>query len=108
MSRSGQGTYQTALLEGVKACPRAQAGHRQRVVYLSLHPEPLGQRRRPWQPGPGDRPLVVEGDIDLVQHHVRGWHRKGVLRFGDHDRLATVMLPGQEAVLVVTPRPRRT
>ena len=41
---------------------------------------PLGQRCRQEQPGQGDRTLVVEGDVDLVQHDMGGWHRKGVLR----------------------------
>ena len=63
-----------------------------------LDSQPLRQGRRQQQPGAGDSVLVIEGDIDLVQHHMRGWHRKGVLRLGDHDRLAAVMLPGQEAV----------
>jgi hypothetical protein len=31
---------------------------------------------RQQQPGAGDGMLIVEGDIDLVQHHVRGWHKK--------------------------------
>jgi hypothetical protein len=33
---------------------------------------------------------------------------KGVLRLGERDCLAAVMLPGQEAGFIVTPRPRRT
>jgi hypothetical protein len=60
-----------------------------------LDPQPLGQRRRQQQPGAGDGTLVIEGDTDPVQHHVGGWHRKGVLRLGDRDRLAAVILPGQ-------------
>ena len=47
-----------------------------------LDPQPLGQRRWQQQPGAGDGMLVVEDDIDLVQQHVRGSHRKGVLRLG--------------------------
>jgi hypothetical protein len=60
-----------------------------------LDPQPLCQRGGQQQPGRGDRPLVVEGNIDLVQQHVQGWHRKGVLRLGDHDCLAAVILPSQ-------------
>jgi hypothetical protein len=63
----------------------------------------VGQRCGQQQPGRGDRALVVEGDIDLVQHHVRGSHRKGVLRLGDHDRLAAVILPGQRTLFVLLP-----
>jgi hypothetical protein len=32
-----------------------------------LDPQPLGQRGGQQQPGRGDRVLVVEGDLDLVQ-----------------------------------------
>jgi hypothetical protein len=60
-----------------------------------LDPQPLGQGRRQQQSGAGHRPLVIEGDLDLVQYRMRGWHRKGVLRLGDHDRFAAVILPGQ-------------
>jgi hypothetical protein len=62
-----------------------------------LDPQPLRQRGGQQQPGASDRMHVVEGDIDLVQHHVRRWHRKSVLRLGEHDRQAAVILPGQEA-----------
>jgi hypothetical protein len=47
-----------------------------------LDPQPLGQGCGQQQSGAGDRTLVVEGDVDLVQDHVRGWPRKGVLRLG--------------------------
>jgi hypothetical protein len=42
-----------------------------------LDPQPLGQGRGQQQSGAGDRTLVVEGDVDLVQHDMGGWHRKG-------------------------------
>jgi hypothetical protein len=42
-----------------------------------LDSQPLSERGGQQQPGRGDRVLVVERDIDLVQHHMRGWHRKG-------------------------------
>ena len=42
-----------------------------------LQAEPLGERRWEQQPRAGDRVLVIEHDIDLVQHHVGGSHRKG-------------------------------
>jgi len=67
--------------------------------------QPLGQRRRQQQPGTGDGTLVIEGDVDLVQQHVRGWHRKGVLRLGDRDRLAAVILPGQGTPFTISPSP---
>jgi hypothetical protein len=60
----------------------AQAGPTRTVTKIDrlvgdlLDPQPLGQRRWQQQPGPGDRTLVIEGDVDLVQHHVRGWHRR--------------------------------
>jgi hypothetical protein len=60
-----------------------------------LDPQPFGQGCGQQQPGRGDRPLVVEGEVDLVQHDMGGWHRKGVLRLGDRDRLAAVILPSQ-------------
>jgi hypothetical protein len=47
------------------------------------------------QPSAGDRPLVVERDIDWIGQDMQGSYRKGVLRLGDHDRLAAVILPGQ-------------
>jgi hypothetical protein len=34
---------------------------------------------------------------------VRRSHRKGVLRLGDHDRLAAVILPGQGTLFIITP-----
>jgi hypothetical protein len=63
-----------------------------------LDPQPLGQRRRQQQPGRGDRTLVVEGDVDLVQHHLRGWHRKVSSGSGIMTRVAAVILPGQGAL----------
>jgi hypothetical protein len=78
------------------------------LVGRLLDPQPLGQRCRQQQPGQGDRTLVVEGDVDLVQYDMGGWHRNGVLRLGEHDRLVAGMLRGQEAVFIVWPRPRRT
>ena len=68
-----------------------------------LDPQPLGQGCRQQQPGAGDGPRVIEGDLDLVQHHMRGWHRKGVLRLGDHDCLAAVILPGQGTLFTIQP-----
>ena len=68
-----------------------------------LDPQPLRQGRRQQQPGASHRPLVIEGDIDLVQHHVGRSHRKGVLRLGDRDRLAAVILPGQGTLFIMTP-----
>jgi hypothetical protein len=41
-----------------------------------LDPQPLRQGRRQQQPGASHRPLVIEPDLDLVQHDLRGWHRK--------------------------------
>jgi hypothetical protein len=60
-----------------------------------LDSQPLGQGGSQQQPGRGDRVLVIKGDIDLVQQHPRGWRRRGVLRLGDRDCLAAVILPGQ-------------
>jgi hypothetical protein len=37
-----------------------------------LDPQPLGQGGSQQQPGRGDRVLVIERDLDLVQHHLRG------------------------------------
>jgi hypothetical protein len=68
-----------------------------------LDPQPLRQGRRQQQPGASHRPLVIEGDIDLVQHHVGRSHRKGVLRLGDRDRLAAAILPGQGTLFIMTP-----
>jgi hypothetical protein len=68
-----------------------------------LDPQPLGERGGQQQPGRGDRVLVIERDIDLVQHHVRGSHRKGVLRLGDRDCLAAVILPGQGTLFLLPP-----
>jgi hypothetical protein len=70
-----------------------------------LDPQPLRQRCRQQQTSMRDGPRIIEGDIDLVQHDVGGWHRKGVLRLGDHDRLAAVILPGQRALFVISPSP---
>jgi len=39
--------------------------------------------------------IVIEGDVDGVENDVRGSHRKGVLRLGVNDWLATVILAGQ-------------
>jgi hypothetical protein len=36
---------------------------------------------------------------------MRGWHRKGVLRLGNRDRLAAVILPGQGALFTIGPSP---
>jgi hypothetical protein len=44
-------------------------------------PQPLGQGCRQQQPGAGHHPLVVEGDLDLVQHDLQGW-LEGVLPLG--------------------------
>jgi hypothetical protein len=68
-----------------------------------LDPQPLGQRGSQQQPGTCDRALVVERDLDLVQHHMRGWYRKGVLRLGDRDCLAAVILPGQGTLFMPSP-----
>ena len=53
------------------------------------------------QPGAGHRTLVIKGHIDLVQQHPRGWHRRGVLRLGDRDCLAAVILPGQGTLFLL-------
>jgi hypothetical protein len=42
------------------------------LVGALLDPQPLRERGGQQQPGASDRTLVVERDIDLVQHHVRG------------------------------------
>jgi hypothetical protein len=60
-----------------------------------LDPQPLRQRGGQQQASMRDGPRIIQGDLDLVQYDVEGWHRKGVLRLGDHDRLAAVILPGQ-------------
>jgi hypothetical protein len=70
-----------------------------------LDPQPLRQRGGQQQASMRDGPRIIQGDLDLVQHDVGGWHRKGVLRIGDHDRLAAVILPGQRALFVISPSP---
>jgi hypothetical protein len=68
-----------------------------------LDPEPLGQRRRQQQPGMRDRVLVVERDIDAVKNDVRGSHRKGTSGSGSMSGVATLILPGQEALFTIQP-----
>jgi hypothetical protein len=69
-----------------------------------LDPEPLGQRRGQQQPRGGDGVIVIEGDVDGVENDVRGSHRKGVLRLGVNDWLATVILAGQGTLFIIQSR----
>jgi transposase len=47
--------------------------------------------------------LVIEHDIDLVQHDVGGSHRKGALLIRVDRRLSNVILPGQRALFTIQP-----
>ena len=97
-----QGMHQREQLAARTGRPRSVTQVDQ-LIGDWLDPQPLGQGGRQQQPGARHRPLVVERDIDLVQHHMRGWHRKGVLRLGDRDCLAAVILPGQGTLFTARP-----
>jgi hypothetical protein len=49
--------------------PARSARQADRLVDQLLEPEPLRQRRRQQQPGVRDRPLVIELDLQPVQHY---------------------------------------
>src|SRR4029453_18068660 len=66
-----------------------------------LNPQPLGKGRGQEQPSAGDRPGVIEGDIDLVQDDMGGSHRKGASYSGRMAGLAAAILPGQEALFTI-------
>ena len=67
-----------------------------------LQAEPLGERGGQQQPRVGDRALVIEGGVDLVQHDVGGSHRKGALLIRVDRRLSNVILPAQRALFLIT------
>jgi hypothetical protein len=51
----------------------------------------------------GHRPPIIEGDVDLVQHHMRGCIERASSDSGIMTALAAVILPGQGTLFRITP-----
>jgi hypothetical protein len=65
-----------------------------------LDAQPLGQRGGQQQAGAGDRVGVVEAGVELVQG-VGGSHREKPSWLGNTAALASAILPGQRAFLII-------